>query len=77
MPRMEAAVASAIFLPFRGGGFLTFAEVDFLAAVFFTGFFTFFFLLPQAIQYFGVILNYFTAKGLGNVAKVIWIATKK
>jgi hypothetical protein len=63
------------------GFFWTFAGADFLVAVFFTGFLTVFsrfsFLLPQVIQCFGVIFSHFTAKGLGNVAKVIWIATKK
>ncbi len=82
MPRMEAAVASAIFLPFRAGFFLTFAGADFLVAVFFTGFLTvffafFFFAATGDSVSFGVIFSYFTAKGLGNVAKVIWIATKK
>jgi len=73
MPRMEAAVATATFFPFRAGFFVTFAEAAFLAAVFFaaflTVFFEFFFFAATGDSVFRSDFQLFSCKRVGECSK--------
>ena len=67
IPRMEAAVAAAIFLPFLGAFFITFEGIDFFAVFFFTAFVAvFFFFAATCERYVLVDISAgFTQKGGG------------